>query len=397
MRVLFIAFDSGELSVRLASALAEEVEDLCLMLAKQAAAPHLRLLSSRVNFHPFYRPRLRDVFQQLRLMVRLIRYIRRYNPDVIHLQKSHLWFSLALPLLQHYPLVISIHDPRDHTGDQFSRRTPQTIKDFGYRRADRVIAHNEQMKQVIIEELGISEEIIHIVPLVERGDPTLQPDVAEEDNLVLFFGRIWEYKGLAYFIKAEPLVTKQIPEARFVIAGRGDDFAPYERMMINRENFIVHNEFVSYEKRAELFRRASVVVLPYIEATQSGVIPVAYSHGKPVIATRVGGLPAQMEDGQTGFLVPPRDEKALADKIIRLLRDKTLRRRLGANARRKLETEWSAEAVAKKTIPVYEAAIRGVSQNCAQKVESDVNRVKPVHVARSFFTGDNTRGAHHDE
>jgi glycosyltransferase involved in cell wall biosynthesis len=223
------------------------------------------------------------------------------------------------------------------------------------------------MKEIIIKELGIAEEIIHIVPLVERGDPTLQPDVVEEDNTVLFFGRIWEYKGLEYFIKAEPLVARQVPEARFVIAGRGDDLSPYERMMIHPENFIIYNEFVSYEKRAELFQQASVVVLPYIEATQSGVIPVAYTHGKPVIATEVGGLPAQIEHGQTGFLVPPRDEKALADKIVRLLRDKELRHRLGANARHKLESEWTAAAVAKKTMPVYEAAIRAVSQNGARK------------------------------
>ena len=62
-------------------------------------------------------------------------------------------------------------------------------------------------------------------------------------------------------------------------------------MMVHPERFIVHNEYVSDEKRAELFRRASVVVLPYIEASQSGIIPIAYRFGKPVVATTVGGLP----------------------------------------------------------------------------------------------------------
>lgn len=358
MKVLLIAFDSGELSIRLASALAEEVDELCLMLPETTAAPHLHLLSHKVNFQPFYRPRLRHAFQQTKLMAELIRRIRRFDPDIIHYQKGHLWFNLTLPLLSRYLLVMSIHDPKHHTGDKSSGVTPQAILNLAYRRADRVIAHNQQMKQAITIELRIPEERIDVVPLVERGGLELRPGVEEVDNLVLCFGRIWKYKGLEYFIRAEPLVTAEIPDAKFMIAGRGEDFGYYEQMLVNPHNFIVHNEFVSYEKRAELFERASLVVLPYIEATQSGVIPVAYTHAKPVIATRVGGLPSQVDDGYTGYLVPPCDEKALAEKIIHLLQDKKLRRQMGRNGRAKLEREWSAEVVARQTVLVYERAVQ---------------------------------------
>jgi glycosyltransferase involved in cell wall biosynthesis len=362
MKVLFIAFDSGELSVRLASALAQEAE-VCLILPQQQAEPHLQWLNPALNFQPFNKPRLRQPLQQIRTMHLILQQIRRFKPDVIHFQKGHLWFNLVLPLLRRYPLVISIHDPKHHTGDKVSQKTPQMIKNFAYRCADRVIAHNKQMKQMIVKECHIPEETIDIVPLIERGDATAQAHVQEEDNLILCFGRIWAYKGLEYLIRAEPLITAQIPEAKIVIAGEGDDFAPYRRMMINPENFIVHNEFISYEKRAELFRRASVVVLPYIEATQSGVIPVAYTYAKPVIATRVGGLPEQVEHGCTGFLVPPRDEKALADTIVHILRDKELRRQLGVNGKQKLDAEWSAHVVAQQTMRVYQRAIHGLNSS----------------------------------
>ncbi|MCB0194330.1 MAG: glycosyltransferase family 4 protein [Anaerolineae bacterium] len=366
MKVLCIAFDSNELSIRLASALAKEVE-VCLMLPEEGAKFHLHWLSPDVNFQPFPKPRLRQPAKQISLMFKLIKRIKQFDPDVIHFQKGHLWFNLALTFLRRYPLVMAIHDPRHHMGDKGAYNQPQPIMDYAYRRANRVIAHNEPMKQIIVEELGIPEQIIDIVPLIERGNANAQTEVQEQTNEILFFGRIWAYKGLEYLIRAEPLITAQIPDAKIVIAGKGDDFSSYRRMMVNPENFIVHNEFVSYEKRAKLFRRASIVVLPYVEATQSGVIPVAYTFAKPVIATEVGGLPSQVEHGRTGFLVPPCDEKALADSIIQLLQDNDLRRQLGANGKHKLETEWSAEAVAKKTIPVYRKAINDARSGSAKQ------------------------------
>ena len=140
-------------------------------------------------------------------------------------------------------------------------------------------------------------------------------------NTVLFFGRIWAYKGLEYLIRAEPLITAEIPDAKIVIAGKGEDFSRYRAMMVHPERFVVHNEFIPDDRRAELFARASVVVLPYVEATQSGVIPVAYTFSKPVVATTVGSIPEMVDDGRTGLLVPPRSEESLAEAIVSLLRD----------------------------------------------------------------------------
>jgi glycosyltransferase involved in cell wall biosynthesis len=267
-----------------------------------------------------------------------------------------LWFNLLLPLLRRYPLVLTIHDPRHHIGDRGAYNTPQKVMDFGYHRASQIIVHSEQLQQVVIDECRIPSQIIHVIPTLVRGDDKVHKQIQEDDGLILFFGRIWEYKGLEYLIRAEPLITEQIPDARIVIAGEGQDFGRYRSMMIHPEHFKVHNEYVSNDERAKLFRRASVVVLPYIEASQSGVIPMAYTFSKPVVATTVGGLPALVDHEQTGLLVPPRDEKALADAVVRLLRDKELRHRLGLNGKRKIDTECSPSAVAQKTLAVYHLA-----------------------------------------
>lgn len=356
LKVAFVSYDFGEYCIRLASALAQEAEVL-LLLPEQLSAPHLDKLSSAVSFQPFRKPRYRQALPQLRTSYALLRRIRRFDPDVIHLQQGHLWFNFTLPLLRSYPLVLTIHDPRHHLGDTDGQKVPQWVMDFGFRRAAQLIVHGKPLGQVVVEQLGIPGDAVHVIPHIVLGDDMAQSHVREEGNLILFFGRIWGYKGLEYLIRAEPLITARLPEARIVIAGQGEDFSRYRRLMAHPENFLVYNEYISDDDRAELFRKASVVVLPYVDASQSGVIPVAYTYSKPVVATTVGALPEMVEDGRTGYLVPPRDERALADAVVRLMEDGDLRRRLGTNGKRKVETECSPAAVARKTLGVYRRAI----------------------------------------
>ena len=135
IKVALISFDFGEYCIQLASALAQDAEVL-LLLSNQIAAPYLSKLYQKVRFQPFHHPRLSQPLRQLATIYRIFRRIRGFDPDLIHLQKGHLWFNLALPLLRRYPLVITIHDPRPHVGDRGSQKVPQTIWNFGRRRAD---------------------------------------------------------------------------------------------------------------------------------------------------------------------------------------------------------------------------------------------------------------------
>jgi glycosyltransferase involved in cell wall biosynthesis len=251
----------------------------------------------------------------------LLRRIRRFRPDVIHLQQGHFWFNLFLRSVR-TPVVLTIHDLKPHVGDRGGIKTPELIMNLAFRRADRVILHAERMRNDAIAR-NISPNLIDVIPHVAIGSELRVQPIFEEDHLILFFGRIWPYKGLEYLIRAEPFISSRVPDVKFVIAGEGEDFSRYRALMVHPERFVVHNEFVSNEKRAELFARAAIVVLPYIEASQSGVVPVAYSFSKPVVATTVGGLPEVVEDGRTGYLVPPGDELALADAVETLTHEAT--------------------------------------------------------------------------
>ncbi len=360
MKVALISFDFGEYCVRLAGGLAQDPDvRVVLFLPDSEVKPYLHLLSKSVELQTFKKPRLRQPVRQAQMVARLVRQIRKLNPDVIHYQLGHLWFNLALPLLGDCPLVLTVHDPSAHVGDADSGKTPQWIHDRACYRAQQRIVHAPQVKESLLQRLRIPSSTVHVIPHIGIGDNAQGEDVSDKENLVLFFGRIWEYKGLEYLIRAEPLITSRVPQAKIVIAGRGEDFDRYRRMMVHPDRFVVYNEYVSDEKRAELFRRASVVVLPYIEASQSGVIPIAYHFGKPVVATEVGGLPDMVEHGRTGYLVPPRNAGALAYALVLLLHNRQLRLQLGENGRRKISAECGPGLVGQKTRNVYlEALVR---------------------------------------
>lgn len=358
MRVAFLSFDFAEYCIRLAGALAQDAEVMLLLPGLQAE-PHLSKLDRRVQFRPFHKPRLRQPIQQVRMAYTLMRHVRRFHPDVLHIQQGHMWFNWVLPLLRRYPLVLTIHDPRHHLGDMEAKKHLQGVIDFGYRRAHEIIVHGEQQKRVVTSECRITAGCVHVVPHVMLGEEEPGGWTSEEEHTILFFGRIWEYKGLEYLIKAEPLITAAVPDAKIIIAGEGEEFSRYRQMLTHPERFTVYNEYVPDDRRAKLFRQASIVVLPYIDASQSGVVPLAYTAGKPVVATTVGALPEIVEHGRTGYLVPPRDERALAEAIVHLLRYPELRRRMGANGKLKIETECSPAVIASRTLEVYNRVARG--------------------------------------
>jgi starch synthase len=358
-RVAFVSFDFGEYCVPIANALAQRTRVL-LLLAEQQLARAATPVDARVELVPFRKPRLRDARGQVRMCRQLVTTIERFAPDVVHLQQGHLWFNLALPLLRRRrPLVVTAHNVTHHPGDAPSRRTPQAVLDFGFRRADRVIVHGRSIGDQARARPAFAGKPVHVIPHVSLVEPVppVDGDAAGAARTVLFFGRIWPYKGLEYLIRAEPLISERVGDLRIVIAGEGEDFGRYRALMVNHDRFRVENQHVSNARRTELFRAADVVALPYVEASQSGVVSVAQAFEKPVVATAVGALPDAVEDGRTGYVVPPRDVAALADAIVSLLRDERLRRELGRNGRRKLERECSPDSVAIRTMGVYAEAM----------------------------------------
>jgi glycosyltransferase involved in cell wall biosynthesis len=290
-------------------------------------------------------------------VIRLHRLIRRWGADVIHVQETVDWRVVLLAVLnRHRQVVVTIHDIEAHPGDDDYRRPYALLFRLLLRTAKKIIVHGDALRDQLRRRFPIPAGRTEVAAL-PHGVFSLyrawdDPSVEEEPWTILFFGRIVEYKGLDDLIDAQPLVSAAIPQARFVVAGEGP-FEDYRRRLRDPAAFEIHNRFIPNTEIPRLLRRAALVVLPYREASQSGVIPLAYEFGKPVVATRVGSLPEVVEHGGSGLLVEPRAPQQLAEAIIRVLGDAGLRNRLAAGARRIGQTRLSWKTIAEQTARLY--------------------------------------------
>jgi glycosyltransferase involved in cell wall biosynthesis len=336
--------ESNDVTVLLAEHLMNEdyyikkVKSVCVY----APPSHIKMLLLSLNPKTYYN---------------IIKIIKKVNPDVIHATQEFLWVGVILPFINRYPFVITEHDPSFHKGAEIDLKLYIGFNRFFTRKiADAIIVHGKKLKKILIDN-GVPENKIWVIP---HGDFSFyakwRKEEVGESKSVLFFGSISEYKGIEYLIKAEPLMTSNIPDLRIIIAGEGD-FSKYAPLIKNKDNFEIHNRFIPNEQVAEFFQRASVVVLPYIDGSQTGIIPIAYSFKKPVVVTDVGSIPEVVDDGKTGYIVPPRNPGALAKVIVRLLKDDELRRKMGENAYKKMKEELSWDKIAENTVSIYNEVI----------------------------------------
>lgn len=149
-------------------------------------------------------------------------------------------------------------------------------------------------------------------------------DLDDEIPVLLFFGFVRPYKGLTHLIEALPTVLAHL-DAHLLVAGEfWDDPAAYQarvQALGLEERVRIVDRYIPGEEVGAYFAAADLVTLPYVDATQSGVIQIAFGFDVPVVTTTVGGLAEAVEDGLTGFLVPPEDSQALAAAILRFFQE----------------------------------------------------------------------------
>lgn len=347
--------------IQLVNTLSKKQTVMLVLPINKLPTEYLGTINNKVDLYllgrknPLYHPANLSIFKDF------IKKVNEFKPDVIHQQLGGgITYLTLLPFFKKYPLVSTFHDVKLHVGEN----NWQARFEWHFERkfSDQIIVHGEKLKEQMTKQYNRPEEKVNVISIGEHEVAPFKKheriDLKEDGNLIMFFGRIYEYKGLEYLIKAEPLITKELPAAKIIIAGTGENFKKYEKMMINKNNFIIHNYHIPYKEGAELLQRCSLVVLPYIDASQSGVISTAYGFKKPVVVTNVGSIPEIVDDGRTGFIVPPKNPGALADAIVKLLKDDGLRKQMGENAYMKLKTDLAWDNIAEKTIEVYKEAIR---------------------------------------
>ena len=291
--------------------------------------------------------------------IKIYKLINHINPDVIHVTWDFLWFNiLGFILKRKWPVVVTDHEPipRNTEVGFFGKYIYGALRPIARNMPDSLIVHSNFLKKFLLRN-GVSEDRIYVVPhgVYDYYNKWTKKEIKEEKD-ILFFGLIADYKGLEYLIESESLITEKVPDAKIIIAGKGD-FRKYKQLIKNRHHFIIINKHIPDNEIANLFQKSSIVVLPYKDVIQSGVLTIAYSFEKPVVVTNLGGFSEIVDDGKTGIIVPPSDTKYLANAIIKLLQDKELRQNMKASIQLKVKKELCWEKIAEITEDVYKKMI----------------------------------------
>jgi len=269
---------------------------------------------------------------------RLYRKVRADAPDILLLQWWVPYWTPCLTMISRWikrntkiQIVFICHNVVPHDGGgALDRRLATTV----LHRGDAFIVHSEQdrhhLHALLPDAAVMKAQIPTYAELAKQSLPAPTVDLRRQLGLpddrptLLFFGFVRPYKGLEYLVQALPLINQRINVHLLVVGefwSSPEFYQRYAREFGVEQSITFVNRYVPNEELKPYFDLADVVVLPYVSATQSAVAQLAFGFGKPVITTRVGGLHEVVQDGVTGLIVPPQDEVALADAVVRFYRD----------------------------------------------------------------------------
>ena len=289
---------------------------------------------------------------------RLSRLIKQVTPDVIHAHDPHGVAMAALALSMSTqpakpPLIASRRVDFRMKGNTLSR--------WKYRQVDCFICASDAIRQLLLSDgveparaitvhEGIDLERVELAPPAKLHEEFWLPHHAP---LVGNVAALVPHKGQRHLIEAAMLVLRQVPDARFVIAGEGELRESLERMI--KENRLEKHvmlvgfrpDVLSLHKAFDIFAMSSVT-----EGLGTSLLD-AMASSKPIVATTAGGIPEVVVDGETGFLVPPRDHQAMADALVKLLKDPELRKKMGHAGLARARRKFSADRMVQDTLKVY--------------------------------------------
>ena len=297
----------------------------------------------------------------------------RHRPVVVHQQ------FLAVPLLElvamrtaqqlGVPWVVTPHEALPYSGSRRDALVRRRI----FAGADALIALSEANRAELAQLARVRPAQIVLTPLghlndyrgeqaqLEAQTARARLGLSSDAPIVLFLGEMRPIKGLQHLLRAMCVVLRAVPEAHLVIAGR-----PYRFDAGGPENLIdalgirhavtARWGFVPESDLGLYLRAADVVALPYLAASQSAACLTAYAFGRPVVASSVGGLAEQVQDGVTGLLVPPANADALGEALIRLLRRREDAHVMGIAAHAWAARERPWEPIARATARAYRDA-----------------------------------------
>jgi len=271
--------------------------------------------------------------------VRLIRYTHATRPGIFHILWNNKFESFDRTLLMAYyklwgkKIAITAHNVNQARRDSHDSLFNRITLRIQYHLADQIFVHTLKMKAELLEHFGVRERAVTVIrhPLnnafpdthLTSNEAKQRLGLSQQYKAILFLGRISPYKGIDLLLAAFRRLVAEQSAFRLIIAGElkkgSEDYLKLINQTIQRdfnpEQVISKIQFVPDEEMELYLKAADVLVLPYKEIFQSGVLFLAYSYGLPVVATDVGSFREEIIEGQTGFLCKPDDPFGLAEAI----------------------------------------------------------------------------------
>ena len=333
-------------------------------------------------FQILYR-KARRAIRGIRLIVewiRLVIFLTRSRPDIIQFGKIEFPFeAIFLGSLKrngmHLSQICHEFELREQGNNPLIKLSNQLYR-WVYDTFSIILFHGESNQQRFLalfnipknrlhniehgnEQLFLSKKTDQITPIQLRKRYSIAPDAP----VILFFGNLMPSKGISDLLKGFAQVRHKDNNAHLIIAGNPSKFINMDELkklaydLDVQQSTTFDTRYILMEEVAALMELSTVVVYPYLNSTQSGALQVAYAFGKPVIATNVGGLPEVVEDGKSGFLVPPASPDDLAKIILKLINDPQLAHSMGIYAKHLSNTRFSWDSIARKILTIYESSL----------------------------------------
>ena len=296
-------------------------------------------------------------------LIRLFPYLIRIRPTIIH---SFLFRANILARIAGYltgiPIIIS--SVRVMGGEKKYFHYVEMITSF---MVDHYVAVSESVQRHIIDKSRISNEKISVIyngVNIKSQDNAYEQNaktpfkIENEDRILMTVGRLHKQKGHCYLIQAVSKVRKEFPKVKLLITGEGEEENNLKKLV---KALDLTNEVVFAGLRSDIegiLPMAELFILPSLWEGLPNALLEAMAAGKPVVATKVGGIPEIVVHGETGILIPPRDTDALAIAIIDLLQNRLKAKDMGEAGRIRAGKCFSIYKMIEKTENLYQELLK---------------------------------------
>jgi D-inositol-3-phosphate glycosyltransferase len=317
----------------------------------------------------------------------LLRYAANERPKILHILWNNKFETFDRTLLMLYyrmcgkKIVLTVHNVNQARRDAKDSPLNRFTLRIQYRLADHIFVHTQKMMSELTESFGVPAANVTIIPFginnavpqtsLTAADAKRRLGIQGHEKAVLFFGRMRPYKGLENLLAAYEKLAKPQSGYRLIVAGepkKGSEeyFREIQRTIDRIDNegrIICKLQFIPDEEMELYLKAADLLVLPYREIFQSGVLFLSFSFGLPVVAADVGSFREEVIEGVTGFLCDPGDAVDLSNTIEKYfaseLYEDLENRRPGIRELARANHSWAI--VADKTTAVYARLLEGHS------------------------------------